>query len=121
MTERKTERWTSKQIYILIKKRDKIIKLVHNHIMISFSVSIQELDRFIVLERGALPAKIDRKVLFNGCRTVFVFNCGELSICDLLDTTQTSDYCVCMFKKAFCRLPCFDYSEIAVADGSLLD
>ena len=47
LTERKPERWTSRQLYLLIKKR-KNIKLVHNHIMISFSVSIQEMDSFIV-------------------------------------------------------------------------
>ena len=48
LTKRKTERWTSRQLYILIKKGKKIIKLVHNHIMMSVSVSVQELDRFIV-------------------------------------------------------------------------
>ena len=104
LTERKTEKWTSRRLYILIKKGEKVIKLVHNHILIPFSVSVQELDCFIVLwSVKRCLQKLSEKVFCNGCRIVFYFQLWRIKhICDSLDTTQTSDYCVCMLKKSFC-------------------
>ena len=60
-------------IYITAFNLKSINRTINNHIMISFSVSIQELDRFIVFWSVEPPTKIDRKLLFNGCRIVFFF------------------------------------------------
>ena len=77
MTERKTERWTSRQLYILNKKGKNHQTSTQSHYDIVLCFNSGTGSFYCVLERGALPTNIDRKVLFNGCRIVFVFNCGE--------------------------------------------
>ena len=78
LTERKTERWTSRRLHILIKKGKKKHETStqsHYDIVLCFNSGTGSF--YCDLERGALPKKIDRKVHFNGCSIVFVNNCGE--------------------------------------------